>query len=195
MAIRARSKKDMVRHKQLAWLSRRDFMLFGMASAGMLFTSPLPAKIHSSSERRLSFYNTHTGEETSAVYWADGDFVADGLQDLNRILRDHRSGDIYPIDTELLDLLYLLRDWVDSRKPFQVISGYRSPHTNAILHANSSGVANRSYHMQGMAIDIRLGDCELSHLHEAALALRSGGVGYYPGPNFIHVDVGPLRNW
>jgi uncharacterized protein YcbK (DUF882 family) len=187
--------KDMVHHKQLARLTRRDFMLFGMASAGTLFTRPALAKIYSSSERRLSFYNTHTDEETSAVYWADGDFVADGLQNLNRVLRDHRSGEIYPIDTELLDLLYVLRNQVESQKPFQVISGYRSPQTNAILHRNSSGVANRSFHMKGMAIDIRLSDCDLNHLHKAALALRSGGVGYYPGSDFIHVDVGPLRNW
>lgn len=187
--------KDMVRHRQMERLSRRGFMLFGIASAGLLSTSPALAKIYTSSERKLSFYNTHTTEEISTVYWADGDYVADGLQNLNRVLRDHRSGDVYPIDTELLDLLFVLRNQVESRKPFQVISGYRSPQTNAILHRNSSGVANRSYHMQGMAIDIRLNDCDLNHLHKAALALHSGGVGYYPGSNFIHVDVGPLRNW
>lgn len=187
--------EDPVRRRQLAGLGRRSFLLLGLASATALLSNPVSAKIHAASERKLSFYNMHTGEEATTVYWADGDFVAEGLQHLNRVLRDHRSGDVYPIDTDLLDLLYVLRNQVGSHQPFQVISGYRSPQTNAKLHLNSSGVAKRSYHMRGMAIDIRLSGCELDRLHKAAIALQGGGVGYYPGPDFIHVDVGPLRSW
>jgi uncharacterized protein YcbK (DUF882 family) len=187
--------KDPECRSGLVKLSRRSFLNFGAASAAALFTSPSLAKVHSARERRISLYNTHTGEQTSTVYWANGNFVSDGLHDLNRILRDHRTGDIYPMDTDLLDLLYVLRSQLDGRKPFEVISGYRSPKTNATLHRQSSGVAKHSYHMKGMAIDIRLTDCDLDRLHKAALALHAGGVGYYPASDFIHVDVGPLRMW
>jgi len=117
------------------------------------------------------------------------------LRDINTVLRDHRSGDVYPIDTDLLDLLFALQATVGSRKAYEVISGYRSPATNASLRNTSSGVAKRSYHMQGKAIDIRLPGCDLEQLHTAALSIKAGGVGYYPGSDFIHVDVGPLRSW
>jgi uncharacterized protein YcbK (DUF882 family) len=145
--------------------------------------------------RALSLYNTHTSEDVSTVYWAEGDYVHSGLQDINTLLRDHRSGEIHPIDTDLLDLLYVLQQQVGSHKAYQIISGYRSPQTNATLRNKSSGVAKRSYHMQGKAIDVRLPGCDLKQLHRAALDIKAGGVGYYPGSDFIHVDVGPRRSW
>jgi uncharacterized protein YcbK (DUF882 family) len=187
--------KDLMRRAHIARLGRRDFLCLGVAATTSLLAAPVLARPSPAQERALSLYNTHTGENTSTVYWAAGDYVPTGLQDINTILRDHRSGDIYPIDTDLLDLLYVLQQRVGSRKAYQVISGYRSPHTNASLRSKSAGVAKRSYHMQGKAIDIRLPGCDLKQLRSAALDIKAGGVGYYPGSDFIHVDVGPRRSW
>jgi len=110
-------------------------------------------------------------------------------------LRDFRTDEVLPIDPQLLDLLHNLRSTLGTNQPFQIISGYRSPTTNANLAANSGGVAKRSLHMQGKAIDIRIEGTPLKHLREAAVALQGGGVGYYPGSNFVHMDVGRIRTW
>lgn len=175
--------------------SRRRFIRAGTGLAASLLLLPLSSLATSQQERKLSFYNTHTGEHLSAVYWAGGDYLTAGRQEIDAILRDHRSGEVYPIATDLLDLLFLLREEVQGKRPFEIISGYRSPATNAALRKNSNGVAKRSYHMQGKAIDIRLPGCGLENLHKTAMAMRAGGVGYYPDSNFIHVDVGPYRTW
>jgi uncharacterized protein YcbK (DUF882 family) len=189
------SKND-IRRQAPDTCTRRRFICTGAGLTASLLMLPLPSLASTQPERRLSFHNTHTGENASVVYWADGDYLADGKQEIDEILRDHRTDEIHPIDTDLLDLLYLLRAEVQGNKrAFEIISGYRSPATNAALRKNSSGVAKRSYHMQGKAIDIRLRGCDLGHLHKAAMAMRAGGVGYYPGSDFIHVDVGPYRSW
>ena len=146
-------------------------------------------------ERRLKFYNLHTGEHLRATYWVDGVYVPDEMTAINRILRDFRTGDIQRMDPHLMDLLFALQHKVDKRGTFHVISGYRSPKTNARLHRASNGVATRSLHMRGKAIDIRLPGVELGHLRQAALKLHAGGVGYYPNSNFIHVDTGRPRFW
>ncbi len=188
--------KDCLRQAQAPGIGRRDFLRLGAAGAVAMLASPVLANTRvPAPERTLSLYNTHTGEEVSTVYWAAGDYVDSGLADIYGVLRDHRADEIYPIDTDLLDLLHVLQQQVDSRKAYQVISGYRSPRTNAKLRSHSSGVAKRSYHMQGKAIDIRLPGCDLKQLQQAALSLKAGGVGYYPGSGFIHVDVGPRRSW
>lgn len=187
--------KDPVRQALQAGLGRRDFLRLGALSAAAMLASPAVATIRAVPERRLRFLNTHTGEKLAATYWAEGDYVVSELHDIDAVLRDHRSGDIHPIDTDLLDLLYVLQTTVGSQRTFEVISGYRSPATNATLRSRSSGVAKRSYHMQGKAIDIRLPGCDLKRLHTAALSLKAGGVGYYPDSGFIHVDVGPRRSW
>ena len=187
--------KDETREQAPCACTRRNFLLAGTGIAASLLLLPLPLQAKNQDERKLSFYNTHTGENTAAVYWAEGDYLVEGKQEIDEILRDHRTDEIYPIDTDLLDLLYLLQAQVQSNRAFEIISGYRSPATNAALRKKSSGVAKRSYHMQGKAIDVRLPGCELEKLHQAALALRAGGVGYYPGSAFIHVDVGPYRSW
>jgi uncharacterized protein YcbK (DUF882 family) len=145
--------------------------------------------------RRLRFDNLHTGETLDAVYWEKGAYVPDALGAINVVLRDFRTGDVHPIAPHLLDLLTALRTAAETGKPFQVISGYRSPKTNALLASESSGVAHSSLHMQGMAIDIRLSDVSLDRLHRAALGLQLGGVGYYPQSDFVHVDVGRVRRW
>jgi len=187
--------KDETQRQARSVCTRRTFIRAGTGLAASLFLLPVPSFANRRQERKLSFHNTHTGENTSAVYWAEGSYLSAGKQEIDEILRDHRTDEIYPIDTGLLDLLYLLKTEVQGKQPFEIISGYRSPATNAALRKNSNGVAKRSYHMQGKAIDIRLPGCDLKYLHKAALAMRAGGVGYYPDPDFIHVDVGPCRSW
>jgi uncharacterized protein YcbK (DUF882 family) len=146
-------------------------------------------------ERNLSFYNTHTGEELSATYWVEGEYQQSELKAIDYILRDFRTGDVIEIDNALLDLLNVLQHKMGSKQPFQIISGYRSPQTNTALRKKSNGVARKSMHMEGKAIDIRLPGCDLSDLRKAALDLQAGGVGYYPASEFIHVDTGPVRHW
>lgn len=146
-------------------------------------------------ERKLAFYNIHTGEKLNAVYWADGAYQADGLTGIYKLLRDYRSGDVSPINTGLLNLLHTLSASLDTNEPFHVISGYRSPATNAMLAEKGDGVAKHSLHMEGLAIDIRVPGRELADVRRAALALAGGGVGYYPTSDFVHVDVGRVRQW
>jgi uncharacterized protein YcbK (DUF882 family) len=129
------------------------------------------------------------------VYWADGQYVSDSLADVNRLMRDHRSGEIYEIDRRLLDLLCELHLRMDSSVHFELISGFRSPATNAALRSKSQGVAENSLHTRGMAADIRLPKAKLASLRNTALAMKAGGVGYYPASQFIHVDVGRIRTW
>jgi uncharacterized protein YcbK (DUF882 family) len=190
-----KSKDSARQSSREANIGRRDFLRLGAATTATLLASPVIASTRSSSERQLAFRNTHTGEAVSTVYWVEGDYISDGLVEINNVLRDHRTDETYPIDTSLLEMLFLLQTKTDSRQAYEVISGYRSPATNQALRNKSSGVAKRSFHMQGKAIDIRLPDCDLEKLRLAALDLRTGGVGYYPGSGFIHVDVGPRRNW
>ena len=145
--------------------------------------------------RRIAVHNIHTDEKLDAIFWENGRYLPDALTEVNHVLRDYRTGDVHPIDPRLLTLLDRLSTQVGAKAPFQVISGYRSPKTNALLHRESDGVATHSLHMSGMAIDIRLAEVDLSHLHRAALGLAAGGVGYYPSSDFVHVDVGPIRHW
>ena len=145
--------------------------------------------------RALHFAHLHTGERLTVEYCTGGSYVPDGLAAVNTLLRDFRTGDVHAIDPALLDLLFDLCERTDTTRPFEVISGFRSPQTNAALRRRSHGVAGGSLHMQGQAIDIRVGDVRLAALHRAALALRQGGVGYYPASNFVHVDTGRVRAW
>ena len=176
-------------------LSRRHFLRGCTALAGSLFVPSAFASIARRPERRLTLLNLHTGEKARITYWAEGSYLKESLREINHLLRDHRTGDTVQMDRELLDLLYSLQHKVENKKEFQVISGYRSPKTNAMLRTRSSAVAKKSLHMQGKAIDIRLPGTSLKHLHKAAVALKSGGVGYYPKSNFIHVDTGRVRYW
>ena len=153
------------------------------------------APLTDSDFRCVSLQNLHTGESMDGVYWEEGGYVPDVLDAVNLHLRDFRTGDVHPIDPRLLDLLDAVSDRTGTKSPFHVISGYRSAQTNAMLHERSAEVAKKSLHVQGMAIDIRLPDVDLDHLHAAALSLGRGGVGYYPESNFVHIDVGPVRTW
>ena len=145
--------------------------------------------------RKLAFLHTHTGEKLSIVYAEGGDYVPEALKAIDRLLRDHRTGDIHAIDPALLDQLSDLAEAAGSHRPYEVICGYRCPATNAMLRDNGRGVARKSLHMSGRAIDIRLPGVPLSALRETALTLAAGGVGYYPQSDFIHIDTGRVRHW
>lgn len=143
----------------------------------------------------LRLHNLHTEEKISLSYFEQGNYVAEALQDINYLLRDHRTGDVFVMDPILIDLLYDLKNVLGTERPLQVISGYRSPKTNAALHRKSSGVATRSLHMQGKAIDIRIQGIAAKDIRAAAISLACGGVGYYPRSNFVHIDTGRVRAW
>lgn len=178
---------------------RRRLLKLGLAASTALFVPSAFARssadTFTAAERKLSLLNLHTGESLEATYWAEGQYQNDELTAINRILRDHRTGDIHQIDNNLLDLLNTLHHKLDAKQPFQIISGYRSPKTNAVLNKKSNGVAKKSLHMQGKAIDIRLPDRALPELQKAAIACQAGGVGYYAKSNFIHIDTGRVRRW
>jgi uncharacterized protein YcbK (DUF882 family) len=181
-------------------VDRRSFLKTGVVA---LFSAPAlaeaatapPSALAKLSERTLSFYNLHTGESLKTVYWQTGAYLPSSLADINRVLRDHRTDEKHDIDKQLLDLLCDLRLRLDTRESLQIISGYRSPATNALLHAKSDGVATHSLHMDGKAVDIRIRGRALSLLRKTALAMKAGGVGYYPSSDFVHVDIGRVRSW
>ncbi len=175
-------------------LSRRHFVkalapgLAVVAASKRLLARPLRSRV-------LDFVHTHTGERLAVEYFGGGQYVADALASVNHFLRDFRTGDIHAIDPGLLDLLHDLTDLTGTSRPFQVISGYRSPATNEMLRHRSEGVAAGSLHMRGQAIDIRLADVPLGKLRSAAQSVGLGGVGYYPASDFVHVDTGRARSW
>ena len=176
-------------------LSRRGFLA---SVTGLAITLSAPGVIASATpvrDRELSFYNTHTGEKLSATFWSDGNYLDDGIEQISWILRDHRAGTASAMDPKLLDLLHQLQAKVEHQGEFHIISGYRSPATNKMLNKKSSGVAKRSYHMLGKAIDVRLPGFDTKQLRKAALSLKGGGVGYYASSNFVHLDVGRVRYW
>ena len=179
-------------------MGRRGFLrLCGAAAAAVAIPSPLLAALSGGGdpERAIALLNTHTGERLERVYWAGGNYLPGALRDVDRLLRDHRTGEVHRIDPRLLDQLHALAARLGPGAAFEVISGFRSPATNAALRRAGRGVARRSYHLSGKAVDVRLEGVALSDLHRAALALRRGGVGWYPGPDFVHLDTGPVRRW
>jgi uncharacterized protein YcbK (DUF882 family) len=179
-------------------LSRRKFLKIGaVVSLGTVIPVSALAALRNAVEecRSLSLYNTHTGESLQTIYWADGDYIPEALQAIDVIMRDHRTGDVLPINPELLDLVHAIQRKLRTRKAFHIISGYRSPKTNALLNRCNSGVAKNSLHMYGKAADIRLPGCRLCRLRDAATDLGIGGVGYYPQSRFVHVDIGSVRSW
>ena len=128
-------------------------------------------------------------------YWVRGRYVADALRSVSHLLRDRHDGSVHAVDPRLVDLMFGIFRMTGTCSPVQVVCGYRSPRTNARLRIHHRGVASHSLHMAGKAVDIRMNGCGLGSLHSAALALRGGGVGYYPSSNFVHVDTGPVRTW
>jgi len=179
-------------------VSRRTFLKL---SASTLFTGlltfpalaslpPLPRKTQS-----LSLYNIHTREVLEACYRINGNLVPHALLQIDKIMRDHRTGEIKPVDPKLLDLLYRIVIQIKPDSPVNIISGYRSPKTNAALRKQTTGVAKKSLHMQGRAIDIRIPGFPTPTIRELAIDMQSGGVGYYQKSDFVHLDTGRFRTW
>lgn len=174
--------------------TRRQFLAAATAAGtALLLPKPLQGL---TATRSLDFLHTHTGERLHGIeYFAAGHYLPEALDQVSHHLRDWRTDEVHPIDPRLLDILHELRRRTGTTRPFEVISGYRSPATNAMLRAQSSKVSANSLHLLGRAVDIRLPDVPLRSLRSAALGLRRGGVGYYPDSNFIHVDTGRVRAW
>jgi uncharacterized protein YcbK (DUF882 family) len=179
-------------------LSRRRFLTWGVLAAATSFcTRPLVASIYRPQlpERTLAFFNTHTGESLRTVYWVQGGYLRDALSAVDYVLRDHRTDEVKTIDPQLLDLLHAICAELEINQPLHIISGYRSPATNAYLRSQSRRVAQQSFHMDGKAVDVRLPGYSAATVRSVAMSLQGGGVGYYPRAEFVHLDVGPIRYW
>lgn len=176
--------------------SRRSFMRhFAGCAALAAIPAGNPLLAQASPAGSLSFLHTHTGEALTVDHCCAGQYPAAVLDGLSTFLRDFRSGERHAIDPALLDSLFALQSRADRALTFEVISGYRSPQTNALMHQKSEGVAAHSLHMEGRAIDVRASGYPTTTLRDHALALAAGGVGYYRGSDFVHIDTGRFRTW
>jgi uncharacterized protein YcbK (DUF882 family) len=190
----------------MTYLHRRAFLRASSViavSAASSFAIPALAKVAAPAVigvkdidcRTLVMNNLQNGEKLKSDYWVDGSYVPEELAHISKFLRDYRNNKVYPVDPKLLDLLHRVGDAVDARSGIEIICGYRSPETNEWLRQHSSGVAEHSLHLKGQAIDMCVPGRSLKRVHEAALSLGLGGVGYYPESDFIHVDTGRVRRW
>ncbi len=185
-------------------VNRRSFLGLGSAAVGGLILPSLikPAAaanfksgVISEGARRLSFRNTHTGESFSGVYRVGDKYLPDAFKHINYVLRDFRTDQVYAMDPRVIDIMYMVQRMTGQNRPFEIISGYRSPKTNNMLRTKSSGVAKKSYHMKGQAIDLRIKDFSSRRVRNVAASLRAGGVGYYAKSDFVHIDTGDVRTW
>lgn len=185
-------------------MNRRSFLKAGVMAAllGMVPGTAFSAvhrkdkKAKISPSRSLHFFNLHTGEKLDVTYFSKGRYSPAALRDINHLFRDYRTGTVKNIDPHLLDCLYGISQKLEARStPFHIISGYRTPETNALLCRESCNVAKNSLHIQGKAVDIRLPNRRISAVRKVAVSMKKGGVGYYPSENFVHVDVGDIRYW
>ena len=166
--------------------------LLALTCAPGLAQAALPAAMPA---RSLRLHHLQTGETFSGEYWAQGRYLPDAFRGIKNVLRDYHNNQQFPIDPRLMDVLYVLQYKLGNKNGFGVLSGYRSPETNAMLCRFQPGAARNSLHMSGQAIDLRLPGTDLYALRQAAMALGAGGVGYYPSDNFIHIDTGRVRTW
>ncbi len=145
--------------------------------------------------RRIKMYSGRTGERIDMIYWVDGKYVKEAVQEVHSFMRDWRTNDIKFIDLRTIDVMAAAHSLMDTSESYQLLSGYRSPKTNAMLRSRSSGVAKNSLHIKGQAADLRLNSRSVSQMARAATACHGGGVGRYSGSNFVHMDCGPIRTW
>jgi uncharacterized protein YcbK (DUF882 family) len=179
-------------------LSRRSFLKSGLtlSMAALISTGVKPAlAMPSGGAYSVSFRNSHTGESFSGVYRVGDKYLPDAFERINYVMRDFRANEVFPMDPRAIDIIAAVHRYTGSTNPYSIISGYRSPHTNAMLRSNSRGVAKRSLHMSGQAIDVRLEGVNTKHIREIATNLRAGGVGYYSRQQFVHMDSGTFRTW
>ena len=186
----------------MSWSRRRLLGVAGMlawaSAAGLRGTAGAAQNAvgaQSSATRRIALRNVHTGEALDVVFRRGDEYVAEAMSAIQAHLRDYRSGAQHPVDPALMDYLYEVAQHAGVEPVFTVISGYRSPQTNAMLRERSSGVSSHSLHMEGRAIDVRLAGVDCARLSDEALHLRRGGVGYYGKSDFVHLDTGRFRTW
>ncbi len=185
-------------------INRRSFLGLGAMTLGGLIIPSLitPASaanfkggVIGSGARRLAFRNAHTGESFSGVYRVGNKYLPDAFDQINIVMRDFRTNQKHPMDPRILDIMYTVQRMTGQSRPLEIISGYRSPKTNKMLSKTTSGVAKKSLHMQGRAIDFRMEDFSTKRLRDIAVSLRAGGVGYYSKSGFVHLDSGDVRTW
>jgi uncharacterized protein YcbK (DUF882 family) len=145
--------------------------------------------------RRVRMYSGRTGESLDTIYWIEGKYIGEAVAEINHFMRDWRNGQVKSIDARAIDIMAAAHNLLDVNEPYMLLSGYRSPQTNAMLRSRSSGVARDSLHMQGQAADLRLSSRSVQQMARAASACAAGGVGRYSSSNFVHMDCGPVRTW
>jgi len=145
--------------------------------------------------RKIRMYSGRTGESLETIYWIDGEYIPEALAQVNHFMRDWRQNSSTSMDTRTIDIMTAAHRLLDADEPYILLSGYRSPETNAMLRSRSSGVARQSLHMKGQAADLRLTSRSVAQMAKAAAACRAGGVGRYSGSDFVHMDCGPVRTW
>jgi uncharacterized protein YcbK (DUF882 family) len=179
-------------------IDRRRVLGLGLAGA-LAAIVPLgwskPAEAASNKTWRVVFRHTHTGESFNGVYRVGNKYLPDAFERMNYVLRDFRTGEVFPMDPRVIDLLAIVQRKTGRKQPMDVLSGYRSPRTNNRLHHKTSGVARNSLHMYGQALDISMKDYSSRNIQKIALDLNAGGVGYYPKSDFVHIDTGAVRSW
>lgn len=179
-------------------LSRRA--LLGAFAATALIAAPTYSKAagllrRSGDIRRIKLYSGRTGERLDTIYWVEGDYIKDAVAEINHFMRDWRTNDIKNMDLRTVDIMAAAHNLLDVNEPYMLLSGYRSPKTNAMLRSRSSGVAKNSLHLRGQAADLRLSSRSVNQMAKAAAVCRGGGVGRYSGSNFVHMDCGTVRTW
>lgn len=185
----------------LRTIDRRNLLKAGLVAMGTGLVSAVatPAmaamRMPTMGSYKVSFRNAHTGESFNGVYRVGNKYLPDAFEQINRVLRDFRTGEEYPIDPRSIDIVFMLQNKTGTKSQFEILSGYRSPKTNTMLRSASGGVARNSLHMVGQAIDLRLENYSTKKLRDVAIDLRAGGVGYYPRSNFVHIDSGKVRHW
>ncbi|WP_347138503.1 DUF882 domain-containing protein [Paracoccus sp. SSK6] len=179
-------------------LSRRGIL--GVFAATTVTAAPVMANAFgflrgAGDMRRVRMYSGRTGESLDTVYWVDGKYIREALNEINVFMRDWRTGEVIGIDPRTIDVAAASHRLLQTNEPYMMLSGYRSPRTNAMLRRSSSGVARNSLHMVGKAADLRLKSRSVGQMYNAAMSCRAGGVGKYSRSNFVHMDCGPVRNW
>jgi uncharacterized protein YcbK (DUF882 family) len=174
--------------------------LLGVFAATMVVAAPTFSKANgilrgAGDIRRIRMYSGRTGEQIDTIYWIEGEYIKEVMKEINHFMRDWRTGDTIKIDMRTVDILAAAHRLMDVSEPYMLLSGYRSPATNAMLRSQSRGVARNSLHMRGQAADLRLKSRSVSQMARAAEACASGGVGRYSRSNFVHMDCGDVRHW
>lgn len=145
--------------------------------------------------RRVRMYSGRTGERVDMIYWIEGEYIDEAVKEINHFMRDWRTDQTKSIDTRTIDIMAAAHNLLDVNEPYMLLSGYRSPQTNAMLRSRSRGVAKNSLHVKGQAADLRLSSRSVNQIARAAIACHGGGVGKYSRSNFVHMDCGTVRSW